>query len=1385
MVQSNTTNSLQASSKSLLGSDTLNEDAAAFESTESESSSSSSSSSSSTQTEYVTLLPPNVGKLASDPFLLANLPPQIFFMYITGMLDNIQAAIPPEIRRLIMNSEAYASRDRHPITTEHVANILREHDSTDIFKACICGKQCVIYSNFHFIPISYLSPDEYDEAIKKQKVLDEERPCYGCYLRFSELHYYGVASGITDPSIVKFNIPFYHIANSAGGYKPEALLDFVTDDSVCTIPPSTLAIMHLNIPQKPSRGVTYPIRHFRGNEYRLELRNVEVRKDVWKTLRFLVESHDLFYLEPSNTKDSLRKVYSFFTFEHSIEKLPSTFEILRFIFSVNNHKSQIGLARLRGINNRSSTCVTVMAYMGWRDTLHFHHGKPNGFIPFEFDHIFCPDIAQTAEHLEDLLAGGRIHLDYLRDNTNSILNYPVDFDAPVDFFRTQIKGYTPEQRLRLAWVLRARVLVSLMTVYPNATENHDAIIHPRLKIFHEWQINQYNNGSDLRTPDSFNPIHFVSFSLDHAFIKIVRTPLRKDVPMDICCENYPEYDWLFTDFKELRDHVRSERMPPDIIERYWKISRENTMFDLFRFIPEIERTDKVAREYSILWCVHTRLNVALLLERVEEQKLNEIDNNPNHPDYKTTMKRIYNLRLFCNTHLNLVHTMLDWNAYSDAALACPVKHLPPHKYVNVLLSLYEYSYPYSEFCIHEGVLPDLTSVLIHVNFMNQFYCTSMSYSDGRISTEISELSDFPNSDILSPLVNLFRRLSPHIAQGDDLITKHLQGIETNVSYLNFTRIVFRVFCLGAYKHARERPSFQKALEINKHLGRNFNPQLFVELNRRIPKIILLAMAEVVIFYTRLAPVYREHIISRIPDWEEHEEYIICVADSVRKRWGVNGEKMVDIMKDGDFNLVIPSPRSEFSCAFGENRVQPIRVICAMIKQMDIIHPKRSEPVPGNIRMYIFHLIQSIPPGDMVNVTILLDKLNLDLIPKRPFISLATLHKIFKLVEYANSTYTNGVNRDIMNCNFVALLKGIPAKQWSILRLFFTFLASHLNITTYQLSAQMEHDQKQAIVNRYGDITPVCSSMLYAMCCNRICTFNAHECVHTFMGHDLVSISSETNSIRCNSKTHTNESRCSKRKEKNIYQTLLTATNRRSGEKMAKVLTAILSNDDDAQQRVRRDKSTDNPKCNEIPVLMTSLPGKIIEVAESDRGDVTVGDKTKREALTVFYPQRFRSNTICTHCGSMCAFWNRLYGPNGYVCNVCVRVQWMMFMTPFCSACGNHVDVKDSNKENKKKTINFFYVIDDRPSWGTMKHAFMHICLRCKETNNQQFDQEWIESYTRLKSSKHSKNCKNDFRNYVQGFVNIFNPYACTTYLKEQLERQNKPVFKRKKRVRTE
>jgi hypothetical protein len=1293
---------------------------------------------------------------------MSSIPDPVVFNYLSGIMDDINNHISPAIREYVCQNPTSSGGPKDVLGPADVANLLREHDSTGIFHPCARTDLCVYKKTYGHTAISYLSPKEYENAFENKCVPATPRPCYMCFLSINELKHTRKASNTISFSLSSYEIPFYHKVNQPGGYKMEAIIGGLTEASLSTIPPSTMSLQVTETFDTPSMGFVFPIRHYRPvNEYTLKTKTIEVHRGVYKSLFTLIEDKELFYTEPSTTKDSLRKVGPYFYFEHTVDKIPTTFEILTFIFSPNNHKSQIGLARIRSINNKKSNFVTVMAYMGWRDQRHFHHGKPRGFTPFPFEHIFCPDIAQTEQNLEKLLEGGRIHLGYLDDNANSILNYRVDFESPLSVFSDQVKDKPLDFRLKVAWVLRARTLESLMVMYPNTTEDHDSIVHPRLKIFQAWQIEQYCNGTKLATPSEFNPIQHISFAYDHDFVKITRTPVTRNLPMDFCCEHYPEFDWLFVDFKELRDLVRADMLPREVISKYWNMTKEEGMvYDLAGHVTGMSHIETICRNYSILWSLHARLNVAIRLEKEESDKMNEM--SPEDPQYSLLRDKVYNLRLFTYTHLSIVQRILDYQIFSDAKLSSPITHLPSSNFSNVLLTHYEDTYPYSFSCPHEGLLPDLTSVLSFVNFFN-CYNVELNYNSGKVSASVSETSDASNNVEYTYLFNLFRRLSPHISQKDNAIAIHNEGLANNISYLHFSRIVFTIFCLGAYRHARKRPSFSRALEIFKYLSTNFEAAQFTELQKSVPRAALLSMAELVVFYTRLNPVYRDHIISEMPEWKTHEDNVLNHADSVRERWGINGEKFETACNNIN-HIFPPSPRDIKSCIFGEGKIEPIRLICGIIKQMDILYPKEEESIPHNIKMFILHSIRKIPPGHYVNATFMLDSFNLG-IEGRPIVSMNTIVRVYRLIKYAVRQRQNFI------IPFMALLKPIPPKEWSIVKLYFYFLSSHLAVKVYDMDSAMKESHEKAIIKRYGELSPYCSSMIYSLCCNRVCTFNSHDYIHTFMGHNDICISRETNDIRCNSNLQHNKIRCAKRSEKGIYNSLMNSMQKDDYQKLTKVFSTVISKR--AGDSSKKDSYSERPKCHDIPLLIIPLPGRVIEVTYTKNAELTTGNRAHSTATTVFNTPRVVSRTVCTHCGSMCGFSTKLFGPNGYVCGTCTKVQCMMFMTPFCSACSLHLDMK--------RKIWPFYVIDDRPGWGTMNFRFMYICARCKSTKNSRFHPEWIDTWSRLKSCKHSKNCQSSFLNYVRGIVNLSDPQKCTSFLLDQHEKQLKPKFKRPRR----
>jgi len=171
-----------------------------------------------------------------------------------------------------------------------------------------------------------------------------------------------------------------------------------------------------------------------------------------------------------------------------------------------------------------STPLSIVHFWGFvnEHSLREAGYAPNGFVAMPFEHIFCKDLRQTADNLEDVLAGGRICVrdlvsapqppahdnDDVIDGTSAaasvtagsgssslgselslVLTVNVDLSLPLDFFRNQTKEPgVRDCRLLTALLVRDRVLRTLRLLYPaSKTTAVDVDVLRLLDDMIEWQ----------------------------------------------------------------------------------------------------------------------------------------------------------------------------------------------------------------------------------------------------------------------------------------------------------------------------------------------------------------------------------------------------------------------------------------------------------------------------------------------------------------------------------------------------------------------------------------------------------------------------------------------------------------------------------------------------------------------------------------------------------------------------------------------------------------------------------------------------------------------------------------------------------------------------------
>ncbi len=1030
------------------------------------------------------------------------------------------------------------------------------------------------------------------------------------------------------------------------------------------------------------------------------------------------------------------------------------------------------VGRRKSITHKYKDRVLLPVYWGYDMIKRFVRDgsfkPPPGYAPFPFALIFCRDLRQTEKNLNMIVEAGRIDLLLLFDH-RSLVDIYVDVTSPASYFSECLIDQYTNYRYYFSVLVRVAVLEALMIRYPKNMNRHkDECIHKRLELLwesHKDIVKEIGDLDYVPTNDYFTEDKLLKFANRdigiHMFAGDYKSEFLK-YETSVCIGITPsaylmrEYNGegkkeFFGDFQSLRWQI--QLLDDSILRVLWDECYPFPYFTcgyqaIDQVITYIHNDKRGLYRHSIVVTMLLRIHTAyttiedeigilkkrdrslyVLNERILRVYKNAVVQP--HEDVherleslitqyrkcekimKESEEKVYQLRLFIYTHLELAQRFLDLvhdEMVQDPTISFDDMLLKRVKrpFPNYTLSHYMETMPWDTSTPHEGMLPKLAGILPSIPFIH--------------ATDTDTHSTFA----------ILRKLRPRVCQKRKAAAKQYETSEKNRSWLMFTVQCLELTLLGAYKHVRKAPTFVKALSVYKKLGTHFDEDDFLAWHDSHKYIILTAMKEMLIFQTMTYPPYRDYIIQMYGEYVQVEKQTYKIADMIRSRFCTtsldNIEKtLTSIMKTtredsktkkrrtGDKDDEdVQKFRSEGPRTFRGKFKDFIRCMCYHIKQLNKESERRLNRVslPSLLQKSILAFVWSLEP----NTTIELSWLYLFNFGKTEpeedlWITKQTIAYLLMAI--------NLIDKDMHESEIHKVLRLIPAKHWEILDLFFNALASHNSINMIPIDDGAYHNHIKALRKRYQlekgeSMTKQMTCVLYSYCCNQLKSYVAQGSSPKFYGHDDTSLNIRSGAVTCNCKSNQNAARKHRRTSKVIYDKLTTSMETKNSDMLKIVCKKIR---DRPPKRERGKNYRYQPECGKTPLAQIPLPGYVMQITE-----MCIKDKSGTQPITDAF-------TICDKCGSVSLFSTRMYGPNGFSCTSCDIDHAIQMQTPICKVCKNIL--------NPKEEWNRFIVVDDDDSTGDYLVKPMFICKRCYSCKGAVYKQHGdnIFTSTELKACK--------------------------------------------------
>lgn len=1224
-------------------------------------------------------------------------------------------------------------------------------------RQCRAGPACRSKFHFNFIMREYLSPSEYRAFINDRgREYPSTTPNY-CYidLLFQVLTDYAAAMLRRDGSAKTIPLPFRNICNQIDEYKLDAMIQPKCMSHTNTdINPMVFRAELPMSTAETTHGLTLPVRCFTLSQFVKEIRVITTPLGVTREINALTEVPSVIFTQHDTVVTPPPQIHPYKYMQPETSYIPGTADLLVFVFSRANLDHNVGYRRLqqygRYINPDTGEVVNLAPNM----LLHYWCGLKI----FPWRYFFCPDLRETVAHLAEIVDVARINVDALLkqspDDDSFFVETPPEDEYSDYLAKHMHMSYYVAMRLRMA------MLQTLLAIYPDSKNTtKDITMHTRFTIMQEWNRQRYerylydevenrvreNCDVDMEVIDKYSkeeiPYHLYSSDYQlykHRMILVnERTPrqeLRKYVPSKL--------RWIFAKFDKLRlalaRNFHSQKTYVDM-----SLLEGSRYADTVARLPFLaSRVDNVMkkRDHSVYVAALVRINVA---SHMHARLLHDIDYAVNkltamrdhleqHEQYRKLeryrdhlRRRRYNLRLFIFTHLDLMQMFYDLNNFTDTVMFSKRRHTN----VNYCLKNYDECVPYDTCMYHEGMLPDLSTMI---------YCIPFPCGASIIGTDTSSTAMTSQLHSVMRMLNFFMQRTCHARVN---IKQHQKLCIDNPSYRKLTSMVLEICMLGCYQHSDHMPSFDQAVEFHKLFAGSFNSQRFIQWQEHHAALTMLAMREFTVFQVKLCAPYHNFLIANYPWWLYHCRQVYALTNVMRMSCASNNslssiqhaiQNTSKMLGRTNISPTILAHIDKYSAdlvnydSTAEERVRPQKInvvytLCQQLHAFNALFTRQRierQRMPHPLAKCIEYFVKLFPRNTKPDPQWLL-----------------TFN--FGLDETHEDANIRQSSIDILKCIFNFIERGklhrikdaltlIPRRDYEIIDAYFFFLLTHNCVTSFLLSEDIKQQQIAAIHKRYDLIegssySPAIYALMLAECCGTVKSYNTTDATPWSFGADTVGINNTMDMYVCKKRDPlSNTMKQSYRVSTQLDNRFSTYLKNDDETNMAKLCERLMNtNANHAQRRFFM-----QPRCEDTPITFISLIGKVVEITSS------------QVLRTVTTEPTTNAFTICTTCGGVMAFSTRMFGSNGLSCNECSIAHSKELHTPDCTA--KYHKVKNDWKHP-------FFVVDDRPIVGTQELTWMYVCHHCWDRKTSGFD----KFLGRILTASCLQKCKHFAKNRLQ------------------------------------
>ena len=684
------------------------------------------------------------------------------------------------------------------------------------------------------------------------------------------------------------------------------------------------------------------------------------------------------------------------------------------------------------------------------------------------------------------------------------------------------------------------------------------------------------------------------------------------------------------------------------------------------------------------------------------------------------------------------------------------------------LTHYEECQPHDALSLHEGMLPDMGTLVLNIEFILP-PLVAQSDSQVRASGGFMGVTGLVLEQV-SRLHSIARKLLPRLCQVRDSSEIHSMYAPQNMAYLHMTRIAFQLTMLGGFEHSEHRLPLLKGLHIfaDTALGVHGGAEAMARLREEQSScsvLYTLCLTNVLVFYIEQIPTYEQFILLNYPAYAHYKHSVRHKTRMARQMYagGVPRQQISQFLKDKDLfknkslaqhaaaqrafadgfeeqharlaeRLRASGPRyaalaaaltSQAALAARTRRAtQPlkehiyrpsidnvVRTLRGIVDNMDLkrsVNGYRHARLPDLAARAIRARVHALRPNEEIVLVVFLLDLNRFVARDSPSLLFHPASSL--LVWWALDMLAAAENMDVIERG----LNLMPPLCWAVFSYVVRALHAHYSVSVLLLPDHIARKQMAAVRRRTQLMRPDprATAISISTCCNRLVSFHAAQneaSAHNYYGQSTSGFVPMNGGIVCSNRP--GASRSSSR---------ATASKEAGARSIARIEAAARAWDVGLLRDTLRDLTQPAPGqpaparlCGSVPIASWPTVGHVILSTEA-RGRVV-------------------AYSCCTLCGSNMGFSVTNYGEWGLICGSCTRDDLARQQTPSCAACGQimrgdmtlalALGLFDEPgapappaQEKKLKLWRQFWVFHDTPAnpYYTFRRAFVcHACASIK------------------------------------------------------------------------